>query len=292
MSYQTSVDDTTPPPRVVLRSITKKDFELCTGFAFRPKVGSVIAVPTHPNESAKSTDLASVPPLLWGLLPSYGRQLRAALLHDRLCDVVNQRLRGQPQDKTVRTAAYKDRRKADDLFLEAMRDPGDGSNDEIQKRVGWFRSRLFWTGVCYGRYWRFRRFRAILMTLQVLAGVLALAAVIRLPVVSWIADRIPWHWVQDTGTLLLIWVGAFVLSVAWGRDWKVPAIALIIGVLILPVLLMTFVVQLILGLPDWVLHKISPDEQPPANFGPTAALVTTPSPAPAAAMTGPAGASM
>lgn len=90
MGYQAGINDKTAPARLELRSVSKIDFELRTAFAYQPRIGPVIEVPIHPNEFADSTDLASVPPLLWGLLPSYGRQLRAALLHDRPCDVVNQ----------------------------------------------------------------------------------------------------------------------------------------------------------------------------------------------------------
>ena len=156
MGYQAGIDDPTDPPNVQLRSVSSWDFELRTPFAYHPKNGPAIEVPTHPNEFATSTDLASVPPLLWGLLPSYGRQLRAALLHDRLCDVLNK----EPDAGK----AYQGRRVADDMFLEALRDPGDGGYEDKMNRVGWFRSQLFWTGVAYGRYWTFRKLLALILT--------------------------------------------------------------------------------------------------------------------------------
>jgi len=261
MGYQAGIDDTTDPPNVQLRSVSSWDFELRTPFAYQPSSGPAIEVPTHPNEFAESTDLASVPPLLWGLLPSYGRQLRAALLHDRLCDVSNK----EPDART----AYQKRCEADDLFLQALRDTGDGSYEDRMKRVGWFRSQLFWTGVSYGRYWTFRKLLAVLLTAHVLAGVLAVDLIFRSPPLGWLADRLPWSWAQDKRMLILIWLVALVLSLAWGRDRRLAFIAVLVGPLILPVLLVTFAAQIILGLPDWVLHRVRPNDQPPGNFGPT-----------------------
>ena len=245
-----------------MRSVSKSDFELLKPFAYKPTdSGPIIEVPIHPNEFGDTTDLASVPPLLWGLLPSYGRQLRAALLHDRLCNKVDK----QP-DKAL---AYAERRYADDVFLEAMRDPGKGTKVDIDKRVGWFRSRLFWAGVSFGRYWKFRKFLAVLLTLHVLVGVLAIDLILGLPPLPWLAERLSWSWLLDARVLVAIWALALVLSFVWGRDWPVPFLGLLVGPLILPVLLVTFVAQLLLGLPDAVLRLVQPSEQPPANFGPT-----------------------
>jgi len=261
MGYQAGIDDNSAPPNVELRSVSSWDFQLRTPFAYNPMIGPAIEIPTHPNEFADSTDLASVPPLLWGLLPSYGRQLRAALLHDRLCDVVSK----EPDARK----AYKARRVADDLFLEALRDTGDGSREDKMNGVGWFRSQLFWIGVSYGRYWKYRKVLAVLLTGHVLAGVLAVGLILRLPPLGWLADRLGWSWAQDHRTLILIWLVALGLSLAWGRDRKVALIGVLVGPLILPVLLVTFAAQIVLGLPDWVLHRIRPNDQPPGNFGPT-----------------------
>ena len=261
MSYQAGINDKSAPPNVELRSVSSWDFQLRTPFAYNPMIGPAIAVPTHPNEFAASTDLASVPPLLWGLLPSYGRQLRAALLHDRLCDVVNK----EPDARK----AYLARRVADELFLQALRDTGDGSHEDKMNRVGWFRSQLFWTGVSYGRYWTFRKFLAVILTGHILAGVLAVDLILGLPPLGWLADRLPWSWAQDNRILILIWLVALVLSLAWGRDRRLAFIAVLVGPLILPVLLVTFAAQIVLGLPDWVLHRVRPNDQPPGNFGPT-----------------------
>ena len=261
MGYQAGIDDPSDPPNIELRSASSWDFELRTPFAYKPRNGPAIEVPTHPNEFAQTTDLASVPPLLWGLLPSYGRQLRAALLHDHLCDVLNK----EPDvDKACRG-----RRVADDLFLEALRDTGDGSYEDKMNRVGWFRSQLFWTGVAYGRYWTFRKFLALILAVHVLAGVLAVHLILGLPPLGSLADRLPWSWPQDNRILILIWLVALGLSFAWGRDWKVAFISLLVGPFILPVLLVTFAAQIVLNLPDRMLHRIRPNDEPPGDFGPT-----------------------
>ena len=257
MGYQAGIDDKSDPPNVQLRSVSTWDFELRTTFAYNPRNGPAIEVPAHPNEFANSTDLASVPPLLWGLLPSYGRQLRAALLHDRLCDVLNK----EPDARK----AYLGRRVADDLFLEALRDTGDGSYEDKMNRVGWFRSQLFWTGVAYGRYWTFRKFLALILSGHVLAGVLAVQLIVGLPPLGSLADGHPGSWAQDNRILTLIWLVALGLSFAWGRYWKVAFISLLVGPFILPVLLVTFAAQIALNLPDRVLHRIRPNEEPPGD---------------------------
>lgn len=261
MGYQASSIDTSAPAKIELRSVSARNFELMTPFAYVSRTGQVVAVPRHPNEFALSTDLASVPPLLWGLLPSYGRQLRAALVHDRLCDLVN--------NAPDRQQAYRDRRRADDLFLEALRDPGDGSVAHLARRVGGFRSRLFWVGVSYGRYWKFRKLLAALLTVHVLGGVLAADLIVRAQPLRWLAGLLPWGILADNATLALSWLAALVLSFTWRRDWPIPFIGVLVGPLILPVLLVTFIAQVGLGLPDWVAHRIRPAEQPPADFGPT-----------------------
>jgi hypothetical protein len=57
------------------------------------------------------TDGASVPRVFWSLLPPWGRYSRAAVLHDRLCALID---RGTPHE------AAPTRREADALFFEAM----------------------------------------------------------------------------------------------------------------------------------------------------------------------------
>lgn len=72
-----------------------------------------IVAPAH--EVGQSTDLASVPPWLWGVIASFGRHTLAALLHDHLCERAR---RAAPPD------AGRLRREADRLFRVTMFDLG------------------------------------------------------------------------------------------------------------------------------------------------------------------------
>lgn len=120
-------------------------------FVVPAQTGSVVA-------AGNTTDLASVPGFLWGILAPYGRHLRPALLHDHRCAVAEGVL---PEDADNRDAAGRPmppgrtgvqvRTEADDLFREALRSEG----------VGPARSWMFWTGVCFGRFWLYARWRAL-----------------------------------------------------------------------------------------------------------------------------------
>lgn len=79
------------------------------------------------------TDLATVPPFLWGVVASYGRQTLPAILHDMLCYA--SALPEQP--RAYRRAA---RRAADAIFRDTLRDSGSG----VVRR--W----LMWAGVRLG----------------------------------------------------------------------------------------------------------------------------------------------
>lgn len=273
MGFQTSPADPSKPPKVVLRSVSKTTFALVTPFSYLSAAGDTYEVPAHPNEWADATDLASVPPVLWGLLASYGRQLRAAILHDHLCDKVNRAV-----DERSGTP-YADRRLADDLFREAMRDQGDGTSQDLQKRVPWFRSWLFWAGVSFGRYWKFRKVRAALMTAQVLVGTLLLDFLVPLPLLDWVKHQLPWQ-LDRPVFAALVWAMSLALSVVWWRDWRVPVIGLLAGPLVLPVLIITVIVQVVIGIPDGLLHALKGD-QPVGNYGPTVDKTQRPAAGPA-----------
>jgi hypothetical protein len=162
-----------------------------------------------------------------------------------------------------------------------MRTKGDGSDVDLQKRVPWFRSWLFWAGVSFGRYWQFRKVRALLMSVQVLVGSLVVDFLLPLPVLDWVKDRLPWD-LSHPASATLIWVACLALSVVWWRDWRVPFIGLLAGPLVMPVLIVTFIVQLILGIPDGIIHVLQSD-QPKGSFGPTidkASAPPAPPPAP------------
>lgn len=82
------------------------------------------------------TDGASVPRYLWGILPTWGRYSRAAVVHDYLCSRLN---KGVPHP-FVRT-----RHEADRIFLEAM---GACGVNILVRYLMWGAVRLaaWWTG--------------------------------------------------------------------------------------------------------------------------------------------------
>lgn len=143
---------------VDLRIDTPRLFTLTTPFwyaPFRPLPPALdAALPPTPSDAPgghrrwllipnASTDLGSVPGVLWGLIASYGRHTLAVLVHDQLCDTVADVPAGQ---RFVSRAA------ADEVLHQALRDP-----DRPDFRAPWFRSAVVWAGVSAARYWQFRR---------------------------------------------------------------------------------------------------------------------------------------
>src|SRR6185312_2248520 len=111
-----------PLDRIYLVQRSPRHFQLLRPISFleagRPESQRIV-VPAHdpelPAVGDNQTDLASVPPFLWGLVASYGRQTAAALLHDHLSDVARH---GDP------TMRIRRRREADRLFGVALLDSG------------------------------------------------------------------------------------------------------------------------------------------------------------------------
>jgi len=254
-----------PAAKMDLRVWTKSTFKLLTPFRYISPDGKEYRVPRHSDSGNDTTDLASVPPLLWGLLPSYGRQLRAALLHDHLCDTAKN---------------YSERRTADQMFFLAMRDKGDETLTDLQNRVPWFRSRVFWAGVCFGRYWRYRRFRAALMTLHLVAGVVAVYAFCHILPRAWFTAVYPADRGEWPPTYAATFAALLVLSLAWGKDAGVLLIGLVVTPIVVPVLALTFVAQLLLSIPDFVVRLVDGQEQPGPIVNAQLQPLGTPPPAP------------
>ncbi|HWL32815.1 MAG TPA: DUF1353 domain-containing protein [Gaiellaceae bacterium] len=85
-------------PEILLRQVSPNTWQLLEGFRYevpakarRPGEPTEYAVPPHhlhqPPDKHNSTDLASVPPLLWWFIASHGKHTRPALLHDHLIDL-------------------------------------------------------------------------------------------------------------------------------------------------------------------------------------------------------------
>lgn len=141
-----------------------------------PRDGSRRIAPAHdplrsPDEPGNSTDLASVPPFLWGLVASYGRQTLPAILHDALEDAA---ALAPPAARLER------RRRADDDFRVAL----------VEQGVPELRATTMWAAVRVEGYLRHATGRGVLLVLQLLLGALACVAAVALGVAvqpAWLA---------------------------------------------------------------------------------------------------------
>ena len=288
-------------------------WQLDQSFGFRDKTGQLLVVPAHSGNVAapgNSTDLATVPAFLWGVLAPYGRQMRPALLHDHLCDLAA--LAAAPKTPAALTEALRQRKAADYLFRDALGDDG------VRAARRW----IFWAGVSFGRFLNYRRRYAIVLGLLVLAGALVqlhaaavaagggpdwstgwllrwqfwatLAALaVLLALLKWwafagsvvvggallalcVADSGSgdggWH-----GLRSLAWHGiAFgaivilVLLLGLLTDWRVGVIALLIAPTILVVVLVTTAAELLLALPDRIGWRLAGTGGPGPVVLPTA----------------------
>jgi hypothetical protein len=264
MGFQKSVTDPSKPDYIQLRVIDDKHFQLMNGFVYIAEDQEVVEVPPHDPDRPKKdkTDLASVPRLLWGILPSYGRQLRAALMHDHLCDLVN----AYPPDQRKKAAAK--RRRADKLFREAMRNPEIGKVQDPQSRVPWFRSWLFWAGVSFGRIWKFHKFGGTLLTAHVLLGVIAFYVLTRIVPMRWVQGLVPFEFGDHRLGYGAIYLALIILSFLWVGNARVPLIGLLVGPILVPVLAVTFVAQWLIAIPDVINKLFRRDAEPPPNLGP------------------------
>ena len=263
MGFQKSRTDRSSPERVKLRVIDHKRFQLLTPFAYAAEDGEVVEVPAHdPDNLEDTTDLASVPRLLWGLLPSYGRQLRSALMHDHLCKQVD----AYPSQQRGEAAAK--RRRADYLFREALRNPIVGTTFDPQNRVSWFRSWIFWAGVSFARIWKFQKLAGLLLTLHVLVGVVAVYVTVGIVPMSWLESAVPFGLGDQRAAYAAIYAGAFLLSFLWIGTARVPIIGLLMGPILVPVLAVTLIAQCYMAIPDLINRWLRSKKEPKASFGP------------------------
>ena len=174
-----------------------------------PRDGSRHEIPaddlTRPaGDPHNSTDLASVPAFLWGLVASYGHQTLPAILHDALSD------RADDAPAAERLAL---RRVADDAFRVALRESG----------VTTLRATTMWAVVSMQRYLRFRLPLGIVLVAQVVLGALAVIAAVVLALLG--------H-----PLLLLIGLAPAVLALAWGRSAPVVIASSYLGALYSPLI--------------------------------------------------------
>lgn len=278
-------------PKVSLEVVDHRRFRLMTSFSYedpleippghtgRPPLTALWQVPGK----GEVTDLASVPPLLWGWFAPYGRQLLPALLHDHYC---GQATAHRPEDGR---AAAGLRAHADLLFRRSLR----------EQKMPFARRWLMWAAVSLDGMLEFAK----LMFAACVLGALTVSAAV------WL---LPWRLGSPHGsglvTAALLAVGPALLGMAvrvsaaepragqgQGRWWAVQRAVTVsvLGGYVLPIaavlLLVTGLAALVLvpsALPVAVwtwLHKRFPRlPHPPRETGVGPLVVAAqPGPAPA-----------
>jgi hypothetical protein len=206
---QPALGNATPDPE--LRQLDEDTFLILKTFCYRaprgdPDEGGVYVVPGEdyeppgtaaatgvvvPPDTAGETDLASVPPVFWWLIASYGNHTLAALLHDAL----------YVEDAEPPVP----RRTADRLFLNALR--------ESPQKAGPFRHWLMWAAV--SAFGTMRHRLGLLFGAHILAvWALTIGAVVW----AW-GDGIlgiSWTWWQ----VVIAAVAALAFLVVLGTSWR------------------------------------------------------------------------
>ncbi|GAA1689973.1 hypothetical protein GCM10009792_07540 [Microcella alkalica] len=202
-----------------------RDFQVTEAFAYRdPRDGSVVTVPAHdvsrPPTLGNSTDFASVPPFLWGLIANYGPQTLPAILHDAM---VEDARRAPVAERLPR------RRIADDLFRVALIDNG----------IHLLRARVMWAAVGLESWLRHGGALGRLLFAQVAVGALWLIAATVLAIVD-AGGLGPWWLVMLAAPALL--------AAPWGPAAGLVIAAAYLGALYAPLVLGAFLASHVEGL--------------------------------------------
>lgn len=211
--------DGAPLGSLPLRYLGAREFEVEQAFRWRdPRDGAELPVPR-----GQRTDLASVPPFLWGLVASYGRQTLPAIMHDAASDRA---------DHAPAAQRFAIRRDADLRFRRAL----------VESGVTVLRARTMWTVVALNRYARFRTGLAVPLFAQSIASVAALVGAVVLAALGH-----PW-W-------LLLLLAPAALALPWGREAPVPLCASYLGALYAPLIAgaaITSAVEYAIALAAWL----------------------------------------
>ncbi|MCG2620701.1 DUF1353 domain-containing protein [Arthrobacter sp. I2-34] len=226
MPFHQDAAATQPLTAIHLVQRTRRLFQLAEPIYYsHPDGTGVVTVHAHDlarGPAGNSSDLASVPTFMWGLVASYGRQSAPALLHDQ---------RMTETALLPAAAALAQRRIFDEEFRLALLDTG----------VAQLRARLMWAAVSAQNQWMHTRLRGKLMAACIAAGALALAAGILL-----------WATTGNPLSAAVALAAAAAVSALWARDWAVVAVLAAATCLLGPVLLATWVGQLLL----WVCESL------------------------------------
>ncbi len=238
MPFWTVHDETVPP--ICLRQRTPKKFQLLTGFRYKdPTTGKVHLVPAHDQAQApvkgNSSDLASVPPPLWGFIATYGHHTRAALLHDRLCD--NARNTAEAGD---RKGALAERQEADRIFRVSL----------AELNVPWIRRWTMFTAVTLATYANYARFGFVALVAQILASTI------------WFGGALIAY--EGEALLIALFLPA-AASLIWLNDAPVALVGSYAAIPVLALLLIQLLVTLLFWVPalvEWLL-KLPTDSSLP-----------------------------
>ncbi|MFF3066085.1 DUF1353 domain-containing protein [Oerskovia sp. NPDC057915] len=215
------------------------------------------------------TDLASVPMPLWGVVASYGRQTLPAILHD----ATSRALADSGRPASSRRAA---RRDADHLFRGTLRETGTGP---VRRWLMWAAVRIFGSLPV-----------AVVFLLAVVAGIVALglgAAGAGTYGSPWLGGAVVVA-AASLGVLLglALWTGVESRPVPGGDErvrWVPAASGSVLGAvgiglvalpLLLPLIVLTFVTELVVGLGEGGPAAVRA-QGVPTDRGPTGALPTT-----------------
>lgn len=206
-----------------------RDFQVAEPFCWRdPRDSSrVLTIPAHdltqPPGEGNSTDFASVPPFLWGLIASFGKQTLPAVLHDSLTNDA----RLAPADQRLAL-----RRTADEDFRVSLIDSG----------VHQLRARVMWASVGMERYARYAGALGIAIIAQLGLGVLAVIGAVVLGI---LANP---FWV-------LLAAAPAIAALAWGKNSDLVLAATYLGALYAPLVAAAFVgsrLEQLLAVSVWV----------------------------------------
>jgi len=204
-----------PLDRVPLLYRMGRDFQVTEGFGWLdPRdLATIIAVPAHdttqPPRVGNSTDFATVPPFLWGLIASYGKQTLPAILHDHLAyEALIAPVGGQLEL----------RKTADEVFRIALMDSGANR----------LRARVIWAAVGIERYARYASGLGILLIAQVGLGVAAVIASVVLGIVA-------------SPLWLLLALAPGIAAIPWWRNADLMIVLCYVGALYAPLVIAAFV---------------------------------------------------
>lgn len=192
-----------------------RDFQVAETFCWRDprEGGATLTIPAHdlsmPPSEGNSTDFASVPPFLWGLIASYGKQTSPAVLHDALTAEIRRSPIGQ---------RLAQRRIADEIFRVALLESG----------VHQLRARVMWAATGMERYARYGGALGVAIIAQFSVGVLAIITAVVLAIL-----------VQPLW--LLLTVTPAIAAIIWGKNGDLVVVASYLGALYTPLVAAAFI---------------------------------------------------